>query len=154
MHCYVRYRCRVYSWLSKISSEIKFLHSGYLLSGQVSYTMGTGSFPGVKRPGRGVDQPPPSSAEVKERVELYLYPTSGPSGPVIRWTLPFIIRTLCSYVSKDVRIRGYFSQPTVVREQKRWETLAYGIQWRSPHTDLHKLSFIMDQYGWHCTTLT
>jgi hypothetical protein len=27
-------------------------------------------FPGVKRPGRGVDHPPPSSAEVKERVEL------------------------------------------------------------------------------------
>ena len=26
------------------------------------------SFPGVKRPGRGVDHPPPSSAEVKERV--------------------------------------------------------------------------------------
>jgi len=35
-----------------------------------SYTMGTGSFPGVKRPGRGVDHPPQSSAEVKERVEL------------------------------------------------------------------------------------
>jgi hypothetical protein len=30
------------------------------------------SFPGVKRPGRGVDHPPQSSAEVKERVELYL----------------------------------------------------------------------------------
>jgi hypothetical protein len=28
------------------------------------------SFPGVKRPGRGVDHPSPSSAEVKERVEL------------------------------------------------------------------------------------
>jgi hypothetical protein len=26
-----------------------------------SYTMGIGSFPGVKRPGRGVDHPPPSS---------------------------------------------------------------------------------------------
>jgi len=38
-----------------------------------SYTMGTGSFPGLKRPGRGVDHPPTSSAEVKERVELYLY---------------------------------------------------------------------------------
>jgi len=38
-----------------------------------SYTMGTGSFPGVKRPGSGVDHPPPSSAEVKERVELYFY---------------------------------------------------------------------------------
>ena len=36
------------------------------------YTMGTGSFPGVKWPGRGVDHPPLSSAEVKERVELYL----------------------------------------------------------------------------------
>jgi hypothetical protein len=38
-----------------------------------SCTMGTGSFPGVKRPGRGVDHPPPSSAEVKERLVLYLY---------------------------------------------------------------------------------
>jgi hypothetical protein len=28
-------------------------------------TMGTGSFPGVKRPGRGADQPPPPSAEVE-----------------------------------------------------------------------------------------
>ena len=35
-----------------------------------SYTMGTGSFPGVKRPGRGVDHPHSSSAEVKERLEL------------------------------------------------------------------------------------
>jgi len=29
---------------------------------QASYTMGTGSFLGVKRPGRGVDHAPPSSA--------------------------------------------------------------------------------------------
>jgi hypothetical protein len=49
-----------------------------------SYTMGTGSFPGVKRPKRGVDHPPPSNAEVKERVELYLYSPSGPSWPVLR----------------------------------------------------------------------
>jgi len=35
--------------------------------------MGTGSFPGVKWPGRGVDNPPPYSAEVKGKVELYLY---------------------------------------------------------------------------------
>ena len=34
-----------------------------------SYTKGTGSFPGVKRPGHGVEHPPPPSAEVKERVE-------------------------------------------------------------------------------------
>jgi hypothetical protein len=31
-----------------------------------SCTMGTGSFPGVKRPERGADYPPPSSAEVKK----------------------------------------------------------------------------------------
>jgi hypothetical protein len=30
-----------------------------------SCTMGTGSFPGVKRPGRGADPPPLSSAEVE-----------------------------------------------------------------------------------------
>ena len=31
------------------------------------------SFPGVTRPWCGVNHPTPSSAEVKERVELYLY---------------------------------------------------------------------------------
>ena len=43
-----------------------------------SYTMGTGSFPGVKRPGRGADHPHPSSAEVKERVKLFPYSPSVP----------------------------------------------------------------------------
>jgi hypothetical protein len=31
-----------------------------------SCTVNTGSFPGVKRPGRGADHPPPSSSEVKK----------------------------------------------------------------------------------------
>jgi len=44
--------------------------------------MDTGSFQGVKRPGRDVDHLPPSSAEVKEGIELYLSSPSGPS-----WTL-------------------------------------------------------------------
>ena len=47
-----------------------------------SYTIGTGSSSGVKRPGRGVDHIP-SSAEVMERVELYLYSHSGHSWPVL-----------------------------------------------------------------------
>jgi hypothetical protein len=42
-------------------------------------------FPGVKRPGRGINHPPPSSTEVKERVELYLYSPSGPARPVVGW---------------------------------------------------------------------
>jgi hypothetical protein len=50
-----------------------------------SCKMGTRSLSRVKRPGRGVDHPPSSSAEVKERVDLYLY---SPSGPVLGRTLP------------------------------------------------------------------
>jgi len=49
-----------------------------------SYTVGTVSFPVAKRPGLGVDHPPTSSGEVKERAELYLYCPSGPSWPVLR----------------------------------------------------------------------
>ena len=45
-----------------------------------SYTTGTGSFPGVKRAGRGVGHPPPSSVEVKVRVELYFYSPLGLHG--------------------------------------------------------------------------
>jgi hypothetical protein len=41
-----------------------------------SCAVGTGSFPGVKWPWRGVDHPPPSRAEVNERVELYTYSLS------------------------------------------------------------------------------
>ena len=47
-------------------------------------TVGTSSFPGVKQPGRGTDHPlPPSSTEVKEGAELYLYSPFGPSWPVL-----------------------------------------------------------------------
>ena len=47
------------------------------------YTMGTGSFPGINRPGSRVDHPPASGAEVKEIAELYIYYPFGPSWPVI-----------------------------------------------------------------------
>jgi len=45
------------------------------------------TFAGVKRPLRGVDHPPPSSSEVQERVELYLYSLAAPS-------LSFLVRNL------------------------------------------------------------
>ena len=41
------------------------------------------SFAGVKRPGRGVEHPPTSNAEVKERVELHIFSSSAPSWPVL-----------------------------------------------------------------------
>ena len=85
-------------WLSRYSDSLRAGRSGDRIpvglkfsapvqtgpgTHPASYTMGTGSFPGVKRPGRGVDRPPPSSAEIEGRVELYLYSPSGPSWPVI-----------------------------------------------------------------------
>jgi len=44
-----------------------------------SYKVGNGSLLGVKRPRRGLDYPPPTSAEVTERVDLYFYSPVGPS---------------------------------------------------------------------------
>jgi hypothetical protein len=37
--------------------------------------------PGVERPGRNADHSPPSSAEVKDGIKLYLYPPLGTHGP-------------------------------------------------------------------------
>jgi hypothetical protein len=71
-----------------------------------SCTMGTGSFPGVKRPGRGVDHTPPSSTEVKERVELYLYSHSGTSWPVLGRTLHLM--SFCSlYLKSPNKSNGF-----------------------------------------------
>jgi hypothetical protein len=47
--------------------------------------------PTVKRRGRGVDHPAPSSAGVKESVELYVYSPSGLSCHVIRGKLHLYI---------------------------------------------------------------
>ena len=52
------------------------LHIGYRVS-----------FPGLKLSGRVVNHPHSYCAEVKERVELYLYSPSGPSWPVLVQTL-------------------------------------------------------------------
>jgi hypothetical protein len=49
-----------------------------------SNTVGTGSFPQVKRPGRGVDHPPPSSTELKKSTAIYLLPLWA----FVVWPLP------------------------------------------------------------------
>ena len=54
-----------------------------------SYTMSTRSLSRGKATGRGVNHPPPFSAEFTERVELYLYSTSESSWPVLGRNLPF-----------------------------------------------------------------
>jgi hypothetical protein len=50
-----------------------------------SYKTGTGSWPRVKRPGRGADHPPPTSAEVTNGLEVYFRLTSVPEEG---WPLP------------------------------------------------------------------
>ena len=55
------------------------------------------SFPGVTRPGCGVNLPFPLSAEVKERVALYLYSLSGPSSSVLGRNLPFTLTCALRY---------------------------------------------------------
>jgi hypothetical protein len=47
-------------------------------------------FPVVKLPWRGLDHPPSSSAEFKERVDLYLYSQSRLSWHVLGWTSSFL----------------------------------------------------------------
>jgi hypothetical protein len=78
-----------------------------------SYTRSTGSFPGAKRPGRGVDHPPPSGAEVKEGVELYFYSPSGFSWPVLGWnyfTLIIIIIIIIIIITVSfIKTLNYFS---------------------------------------------
>jgi len=41
-------------WQARFSAPVQIDPGSH----SASYTMGTGSFPGVKRPGRGVDHPP------------------------------------------------------------------------------------------------
>jgi hypothetical protein len=70
-----------------------------------SYTMVTGSFPGIKRPRRGVAYPPTSSAEVKQRVQLYVYPPLSLHGLFYDELSPFHYTQTDSNSTMKVTIR-------------------------------------------------
>ena len=77
-------------------------------------------FPEGKATGAWPWPPTPSSTEVKERVELYLYSPSGPSWPVLGWPLPlpfytgWMIRVQISSGARD------FSLSTANRPDLLW----------------------------------
>jgi hypothetical protein len=56
-----------------------------------SYAVSNGYFPAAERPESGVDHPPLSSTEAKERVELYICSPSRTSRPVSGRILLFIL---------------------------------------------------------------
>ena len=103
-------------WLSRYSDSLRAGRSGDRIPvgarfsapvwpGPVAYpascTMGTGSFPGVKRPGRGADHPPASKCRGQERVGLCVYSPSGPQRCVIGRTFtPAFISPLrvCTFI--------------------------------------------------------
>jgi hypothetical protein len=75
--------------------------------------MGSLSFPGIKRLQRGVNHPPPSSAEVKERVELYIYCLIGPSWPVrYRKKLALYQNTKAQWGSR-FKLYSFFNHGTI-----------------------------------------
>jgi len=70
--------------------------------------LGTGSYGEVKLPGRVVDRPLPSNAEVKESVQLYIYSPTGSSWPAIGRALPLLYLT--HIILSSVAIKNSESQ--------------------------------------------
>jgi len=74
------HKCSDYrNWTVRVSNpgedEILHTHPERTLGPtQPPVQCGQDSFPGIKRPGCGVGHPTSSRAEVKERVQLYIYP--------------------------------------------------------------------------------
>ena len=100
-----------------------------------------GPFPGDKAVGCGVDHPPTSSAEVKVRVELYLYSPSGPSWSVLGWTLPFLPLTILSpYMFRSL---GDILREFQNKEIKH-DTLIYAL--RCWHWDIYKVKILIHFY--------
>jgi len=72
----------------RLSTPVQTGPEAHPTSYTIPRTMGAGSFLGVEGQGRCADHPPPCSAEVKERVQLYCYSPSGPSWPDLGCTFP------------------------------------------------------------------
>ena len=84
-----------------------------------SCTMDTGSFPGVKWPGRGADHPPTSKCLGHERVGLYLYPPSGHQWAVIGRAFTF---TFTGFAKNLDFSRAYpYRQGSVIRHIRETE---------------------------------
>jgi hypothetical protein len=63
-------------WEASFSAPVQTGHGAHA----ASYTMGTGSSPGEKRPGRGIDHSPPLAPSLKKEYRYILTPPLGLRG--------------------------------------------------------------------------
>jgi len=63
--------------------------------------------------------PVPTKRAAKILIKVNLCNASGKYSQLFKAVLSYVIRTHYIYVSKDIRIRGYFSKPKGACEQKR-----------------------------------
>jgi hypothetical protein len=99
------------------------------------YIMGTGSFPGVKRPWRDADHPP-SSAEVKEIVQLYLYSPSGPSWPALGWNLP--LRLHSKYYNTGWLFRKLYTGTIMIISPNIFRMINWKKMWQTGRVERRK----------------
>ena len=76
--------------------------------------------PGVKGPGRGVYHQPPSSAEVKERVEQNIYFPPEPLWPVLGQNYYYLYPHLCIPDPSDNRHTGLKNGQQIVDISSKW----------------------------------
>jgi len=79
----------------RISGTPSVLYNGYLLS-----------LPGYNG-WAVVLPPPPTRAEIKERVEIYVYALFGPSWSILGWTLYLHIMFVSQTCNENVKIKIY-----------------------------------------------
>jgi hypothetical protein len=129
------------------------LHNGYGVS-----------FPEVKQPERDISHPPPTSVEVKEREELYIYSPSGSSWSVLGQTLPFlpfpyiiihftnhynyILHTYSCYVSHIIILDNIFSiseiyRTVIMTNMQQVCTVIMSVRRTSSHTAYgHRITIV------------
>jgi hypothetical protein len=120
-----------------------------------------GLFPEVKRPVRGIDHHHPSSAEVKERVELYLYSLSARL-VVLRtvflkihvfWAMLLIVRQVVRDILKNCSSFTLRAQ-LLVKNGPTENVVLLGDEdskWQESGESVDVVAMLYKMVGWECS---